>query len=461
MAMCIGDQQYITLLFYLDDICVFAEAADQMLDRIQFIFNRLKEFNLKIKPKKSFFFQAEVNFLGHILSQKGVSLNPEKVEKIRDWPEPTSSKEVHSFIGLASYYCRFIPNFAKWAGPLHTLIILASTKYKVRAGMMKKSEIPEFVWSKECQEGFDKLKEALTTAPILAYPDYSKPFLLEMDASLKGLGAVLSQKSDDDTVRVIAYASRSLRPGEKSMQDYSSAKIELLVLKWSVCEKFKDYLLGSKFTVYTDNNPSVYVKTSKLGMAQIHWLSELALYDFDIVYRMGKSNLVADALSRRPESGNQVNQKGGQDSDEEWEAVSYPITNMGYIPEDHVHVSSQVLSQEITSIVGGTKMDAKLRECIEILGTTRKSIGETELIEVRSSLVNIFSHVIPKEMAEFQQADNQISTVYLWVQEGKIPPKSVLYKTRSKTLRKLLHQFERLTLKKEVLHRLYVSEDME
>ena len=430
-----------------------------MLDRIQFTFNRLKEFNLKIKPKKSFFFQAEVNFLGHILSQKRVSPNPEKVEKICDWPVPTSSKEVPSFIGLASYYHRFIPNFAKWAGPLHALIIPASTKYKVRVGMMKKSEIPEFVWSKECQEGFDKLKEA--TAPILAYPDYSKPFLLETDASLRGLGAVLSQKSDDDTVRVIAYASRSLRPGEKSMRDYSSAKIELLALKWPVCEKFKDYLLGSKFTVYTDNNPLVYVKTSKLGAAQIHWLSELALYDFDIVYRTGKSNLVADALSQRLELGNQVNQKGRQDSDEEWEAVSYPITTTGCIPEDHVYISSQVLSQEITSIVGGTKIDVKLKERIESLGTAHESLGEMEPIEVRSSLVNIFSHVTPKEMAEFQQADNQLSTVYLWVQEGKTPPKSVLYKTRSKTLRKLFHQFERLTLKKEVLHRLYVSEDME
>ena len=213
--------------------------------------------------------------------------------------------------------------------------------------------------------------------------------------------------------------------------------------------------------MYTDNNPLVYIKTSKLGTAQIHWLSELALYNFDIVYRMGKSNLVADALSRRPESGNQVDQKGVQDSDEEWEAVSYPITNTGHIPEDYVYISSQVLSQEITSIVGGTKIDGKLKEHVEILGTAHKSLGETEPIEVRSSLINIFSHVTPKEMAEFQQADNQISAVYPWVQEGKTPPKSVLYKTRSKTLRKLFHQFERLTLKKEVLHRLYVSEDIE
>ena len=284
MEMCIDNQQYITLLFYLDDICVFAETADQMLDRIQFTFGRLKEFNLKIKPKKSFFFQAKVNFLGHILSKKGVSPNPEKVAKIKDWPVPKTPKEVHSFVGLASIYRRLIPIFAKWAGPLHGLIIPAATQQKVQQGIMKKNEMPEFVWSSECQEGFDNLKKALISAPILAYPDYSKPFILETDVSLKGLGAVLSQKGDDNTVRVIAYASRSLRPGEKSMRDYSSAKIELLALKWSVCEKFKDYLLDSKFTVYTDNNELVYVKTSKLGAAQIRWLSELALYDFNIIY---------------------------------------------------------------------------------------------------------------------------------------------------------------------------------
>ena len=112
MEMCIGDQQYVTLLFYLDDICVFAENADNMLDRVELVFQRLKSFNLKIKPKKSFYFQDEVNFLGHILSAKGMSPNPEKVEKVKNWPIPTNPKEVHSFVGLASYYRRFIPNSA-------------------------------------------------------------------------------------------------------------------------------------------------------------------------------------------------------------------------------------------------------------------------------------------------------------------------------------------------------------
>ena len=107
------------------------------------------------------------------------------------------------------YYRRFIPNFAKWAGPLHARIIPASFKQKFVGGN-EKSDLPEFQWTPACQEGFDQLKKALTEAPVLAYLDYSKPFILEMDASLKGLGAVLSQKGDDNEIRVVAYASRSL-----------------------------------------------------------------------------------------------------------------------------------------------------------------------------------------------------------------------------------------------------------
>ena len=210
MEMCIGDQQYVMLLFYLDDICIFAETADQMLDCIELVFSRLKEFNLKIKPKKSHFFQTSITFLGHILSVDGILPNPEKVAKIKDWPTPKTPKEVHSFVGLASYYLRFIPNFAKWAGPPHALIVPTSLKQKIHKGEMKKSDLPEFKWTPACQEGFDQLKKALTEAPVLVYPDYSKLFILETVASLKGLGLILSQKGDDNEICVIAYASRSL-----------------------------------------------------------------------------------------------------------------------------------------------------------------------------------------------------------------------------------------------------------
>ena len=113
---------------------------------------------------------------------------------------------------------------------------------------------------------------------------------------MKGLGAVVSQRGGDSEIHVVAYASRSLHSSERSMRDYSSAKIEIMALKWAVWEKFKDYLLGSKFTVYTDKNPIVHIQKSKLGAAQIHWLSELVLYDFDIVYRTECTNLVVDVV---------------------------------------------------------------------------------------------------------------------------------------------------------------------
>ena len=134
--------------------------------------------------------------------------------------------------------------------------------------------------------------------PVLSYLDYSKPLILETDVSLKGLGAVLSQEDSDGHVCVVSFMLPTLKPYEKSMKNYGSAKLELLALKWSVCKKFKDYLIGSKFTVLTDNNPLMYFCTSRLGASQIHWLSDLALFNFDIKYHVGKCNQAVDALSR-------------------------------------------------------------------------------------------------------------------------------------------------------------------
>ena len=454
MEMCIRDQQYVTLLFYLNDICVFAESADQMLDRIELVFSWLHEYHLKIKPKKSYFFQTSVTFLGHILSAQGVSPNPEKVSKIKDWPTPKTPKEVHSFVGLASYYRRFIPSFTKWAGPLHALIVPASFKQKIRKGEMKKSDLPEFRWTQECQEGFDQLKKALIEALELAYPDYTKLFILETDASLKGLGAVLSQKRDDNEVHVIAYASRSLRPSEKSMRDYSSAKIELMALKWSVCDKFKDYLLGSKFTVFTDNNPLCYIRSSKLGATQIRWLSELALYDFDIVYRTGKSNLVTDALSQRPEVNKEMEKEVVSDDDDEWITVSYQVEDKsGYI-------SSAEFNQAISELVGGMKVDKKLKDRIHASDLAKEKM-EGKNIKIATGMVGLFDGVTPKEMAEYQRQDNQISPILEYVEKDQKPPKKFVYQIKSKLSRKLALQWDRLILKQGVLHRLYIFNEIE
>ena len=128
MEMCLGDQQYLMLLFYLDDICVFSISIDEMLDRVELVLKHLQDFNLKIKSKKSFFFQSHVLFLGHTLSKNGISPDPKKVQKVKDWPVPSSAKEVYSFLELAFYYHWFIPQFVKWANLLHDLICPIATQ---------------------------------------------------------------------------------------------------------------------------------------------------------------------------------------------------------------------------------------------------------------------------------------------------------------------------------------------
>ena len=184
---------------------------------------------------------------------KGISANPEKVEKVQTWPVAKNIKEVQSFLGLASYYRQFIDKFAKKAQCLHKVVGPTSNKHRRARAKKEKdntttvtqTEPRIFEWTTKHQEAFDALKEALSTAPVLGYPDFSREFILEIDASLNGLGAILSQQGKDRQIRVIPYVSHSLHPSERSMCNYSSAKLELLALKWAVMEKFRDYLLGS------------------------------------------------------------------------------------------------------------------------------------------------------------------------------------------------------------------------
>ena len=178
------------------------------------------------------------------------------MDKVQDWPIPTNTKEVHSFLGLASYYWRFIPKFAKIPQCLHELVGPTSNKHKKARGQRKGklaasieiTEPREHKWMPEHQQAFDALKEALVTTPVLGYPDFNRKFMLETNASLQGLGAVLSQQDETRKLHVIAYASQSLHPSERSMPNYSSAKLVLLVLKWAVTEKIVTICYTWNFT---------------------------------------------------------------------------------------------------------------------------------------------------------------------------------------------------------------------
>ncbi|PIK56258.1 hypothetical protein BSL78_06841 [Apostichopus japonicus] len=263
---------------------------------LELVLERLHQNGLKIKVSKCEFFRPEVKYLGHRITKDGVKADPDKIEAVKNWPTPKFVKELRSFLGFCSFYRRFVQNFSKIAGPLHALV--AKTMQALKQS--KKSELD---WNLEHQQAFEILKGALCTQPILAYADFSKPFEVEVDASFQGLGAILMQRQEGKR-RVISYASRTLRGAEKNMQKYSSMKLELLGLKWAVTEKFREYLIGNKFVVYTDNNPLAHLRTAKLDAVGQRWVGALAMFDMEVKYKPGKANIAADALSRRRHNDN-------------------------------------------------------------------------------------------------------------------------------------------------------------
>lgn len=293
MERCMGDLNLKECLIYLDDIIIFSKTFDEHIKRLEDCFERLKQHGLKLKGSKCEFLQREVQFLGHIVSEAGIKTDPDKISALRSWPVPTNIAELRSFLGFAGYYRRFVEGYAKIAKPLNDLLIGHCTNCKSKR---KRSQQP-FSWGPQQQEAFDMLIDKLTTPPILAYADYKLPFLLNIDASGDGLGAVLYQLQNGHE-RVIAYASRGLRASERN---YPAHKLEFLCLKWAVCDKLHDYLYGSEFEVRTDNNPLTYVlSTAKLDATGHRWVAALSCYNFSITYRSGKLNSDADGLSRLP-----------------------------------------------------------------------------------------------------------------------------------------------------------------
>ena len=290
MPDCLGDLNMNWCIVYLDDIIVFSDTKEEHIKRLEAVFQKLMKAGLKLKPTKCFFFRNEIEYLGHVVSGKGISTNPKKIEAVTKWPTPKTVYDVRSFLGFVGYYRRFIKNFSKITKPIREVITGLENQSKRAA---KKTYIE---WTDTAESAFEALKTMCVSTPILAYPNYQLPFILHTDSSTDGLGAVLYQKQDGKQ-RVIAYASRSV---SKAESNYPAHKLEFLALKWAVCEKFHEYLYGSKpFEVYTDNNPLTYVLTSaKLDACGQRWVAKLANYNFSIKYRCGVSNTEADALSR-------------------------------------------------------------------------------------------------------------------------------------------------------------------
>jgi len=263
------------VVVFIDDILIYSRTREEHADHLRIVLEVLREHQLYGKLSKCEFWLDEVQFLGHVISSRGISVDPSKIETVLKWERPQTVTEVRSFLGLAGYYRRFVEGFSKMVSPLTQLT---------------RKDQP-FSWTDKCDECFEEMKKRLTTAPILIIPDTSKMFEVYYDASYQGLGCVLMQEK-----RPVAYASRQLKVHEKN---YPTHDLELAVVVFAL-KTWRHYLYGSQFQVFSDHKSLKYLFDQKeLNMRQRRWMEYLKDYDFELLYHPGKANVVADALSRK------------------------------------------------------------------------------------------------------------------------------------------------------------------
>lgn len=270
--------QNVICLVYLDDIIVFSTSLQEHMTNLEKVFLRLRESNFKIQMDKSEFLKLETAYLGHVIGREGIKPNPDKIKAIQNYPLPKTAKQIKQFLGLLGYYRKFVPDFAKVTKPL-TQCLKKNKSITLDANYIT------------C---FEKCKRLLINDPILQYPDFSREFILTTDASNFAIGAVLSQ-GPIGSDKPIAYASRTLNDSETN---YSTIEKELLAIVWAT-KYFRPYLFGRKFKVITDHKPLQWLMNLKEPNSRLtRWRLKLSEYNYTIIYKTGKANTNADALSR-------------------------------------------------------------------------------------------------------------------------------------------------------------------
>jgi hypothetical protein len=282
------------VMVYIDDIIIFSKDLNDHIAHLKQVFNLLQKAGMKVKVQKCRFARQEVEYLGHIVSQKGIKADPKKLNSVRNFPTPRNLDELRSFLGLANYYRRFIDQFAT---KIHVLLQLTKSKITWK-------------WGPEEQTCFDSIKELLCTAPVLAYPDFSRKFIIHTDACGYGVGGVLSQMPSPQETQ--CAQEDSLNESREHPIAYTSKHLTELQSKWCTTEKeafaiihtvkaFFPYLYGNVFTIVTDHAALQYMMSKRESTGRLtRWALYLQQFEMEIKYRPGKSHQNADALSRTP-----------------------------------------------------------------------------------------------------------------------------------------------------------------
>ena len=285
MQNCLGELNLTYALIYLDDVIVYSKTEEEHLVRLCAVLERFMEHGLKLKPSKCNFFHTKISYLGHKVSAAGMEMGTEGLKGIAEIATPAMYTQVCKFLGATGYFRCFIKGYARIAKPLNNLLQGENSKLKSHSLGLPPDTLA----------AFQELKMKCLTVPVLAFADFKKLSLLETDASIEGLGAVLSQKQDDGWYHPIAYASRGLKGGESR---YHSSKLEFLALKWAMTNQFREYLQYQPFLVRTDNNLLTYVmRMPNLDAIGHRWVAAMEGYNFKIEYIWGSDNKVADTLS--------------------------------------------------------------------------------------------------------------------------------------------------------------------
>lgn len=264
---------------YLDDLLIVSSSFEQHIELLRIVADRLKAANLTINLEKSHFSLTECKFLGFLVGEGGLRADPAKIDAVKNFPAPSTVRQVRRLLGMAGWYRRFIPNFATVTAPI--------------TGLLKKNV--KFLWTQEAQSAFETLKTLLTTAPILINPDYQKRFFIRCDASTQGIGSVLYQLDEGGNERPISYISQKLNGAQKN---YCVTELECLAALISV-KKFRPYVEGHQFTIITDHASLKWLMNQKdLSGRLARWSLKLQAFDFTIEHEKGSQNVVADALSR-------------------------------------------------------------------------------------------------------------------------------------------------------------------
>jgi len=278
MSILLGDLAFVRV--FIDDIIIFSKSYEDHFEHVAEVLHRLNEAKLLINESKCHFFRTELKLLGFVVSTEGIRADPDKLDGIDSWPEPTTAKELQHYLGLFNYFREHIPLYARAAAPLERI--------RNELNMIE-------VWDEIHQKAFDTLKALLSSARILSFPDFTQLFLVATDASNNGIGAVLYQIIDGK-IHWISFAARALQGGEKN---YSATQKELLAVVFALI-RFQQYLWGGpKFTLFTDHKALTHMRNKpQLSPMILKWLDTLWDFEFDIVHRPGVANILPDHLSR-------------------------------------------------------------------------------------------------------------------------------------------------------------------